>query len=316
MDKEHMAKKRVLVTGATGSIGQHLVPMLLSRGDEVFVVSRSPEKFATLTWGNEVTVLQSDFWDKTQVLALYEKVKPDEIYHLAASVMQWGKTDGLEMLSRVNILGTATLMESLEVIPDAHFVYPGSFAELGGKAEPIREDHEPDPQEFYSISKLAGTLMARQLAKNKGYNIVVGRIFTAYGPNIPIERLMGQILARAKRNEDITLVHQDISRDFVYVTDIARALMELAEKANKHRGEIFNVASGEKTTLLELYEVVKDITGTKSKVNWQPERRTTYDKLPWQADMRKVRQSLDWKPEVSLSDGIRKTIAWMEEEQN
>ena len=311
-----MTGKRVLVTGATGSIGQHLVPLLLLRGDEVHVISRSIEKVHALPWGKKVSVHQIDFWNGDAVRTLYSSVQPEEVYHLAASLMQWGKTDGLEVLTRVNILGTATLMESLEVIPSAHFVYPGSFAELGGKSEPIREDHEPDPQEFYSISKLAGTLEGKQLAKNKQYNIVTGRIFTAYGPNIPIERLMGQILARAKRNEDIVLVDKDISRDFVYVTDIALAFMELARRAEEYRGEIFNIASGEKTTLLELFELVKDITDTKSNIIWTPERRTTYDKLPWQADMTKVRKLLDWKPKVSLREGIEKTILWMAESKH
>lgn len=310
-----MSSQRTLVTGATGSIGQHLVPLLLLRGDDVHVVTRSPEKVEGMEWGNKVTVHQIDLWNAKQVRALYLKVKPDEIYHLAASVMQWGKTDGNEVLMKANILSTITLMEALEVIPDARFVYPGSFAELGGKPEPIREDHEADPQEFYSITKLAGTLQAKQLARNKNYNIIVGRIFTAYGPGIPKERLIGQVLSRALANEDIVLVHPEITRDFVYVTDIARMFMELALRAEEYRGEIFNVASGEKVSLLELFDLIKEATGTQSKIIWQPERRTTYDTLPWQADMTKVRRMLDWRPEVSLRDGLKETTDWIRAQQ-
>ncbi len=303
-----MAKQRILVTGATGSIGQHLVSLLLSRGDDVHVVTRSRGKIEAMPWGDAVTIHQIDLWDMEQVKKLYQEVSPNEIYHLAASVMQWGRNDSNEVLARANILSTVTLMDALEIVPSARFVYPGTFAELGGKPEPIREDHEPDPQEFYSISKLAGTLHAKQLARNKNYNIVVGRIFTAYGPGIPKERLVGQLLLRAQKNEEITLVHPEITRDFVYVTDIARAFMELGERAEEYRGEVFNVASGEKVSLLELFELIKEITNTKSNVIWQPERRTTYDALPWQADMTKTFSLLRWRPTVGLRSGLENTI--------
>lgn len=306
-----MNTQRVVVTGATGSIGQHLVPLFLERGDEVHVVSRSPEKAARLGGEGKVTVHQTDFWDAAAVRELYSTVRPDEVYHLAASLTNWGKSEGLETLARVNILGTATMMEGLEVIPEVRFVYPGSFAEIGGKNEPIREDHVPEPQEFYGISKLTGTLEAKQLAKNKGYNIVVGRIFTAYGPGIPKERLVGAVLQKMQRNEPVAYSAPDVSRDFVYVTDIARALLELGERAGEFRGEVFNIGSGAKTTLKELDALAREIAGSTSKAVWQPEKMGAFDKLPWQADMTKTFGALRWRPEVSLRDGLQKTREWL-----
>lgn len=307
-----MTRPKVLVTGGTGSIGQHLIPVLLERGNEVHVTTRSVEKLSSMEWGRKVVPHKTDLWNPDQVRELYETVLPEEIYHLAASLMQWGKNDGNEVLARANILSSVTLMEGLEVLPTARFVYPGSFAELGGKDEPIREDHIPDPQEFYSITKLAGTLEAKQLARNKGYHIIVGRVFTAYGPGMPIERLMGQVLLRALRNDDIVLVAPDITRDFIYAADIAHAFIELAGIADQDKGEIYNVASGQKTSLLALIELIRDITGTKSRVIWQPERRTTYDILPWQADMRKTFGRLAWRPEISLREGILRMITSIE----
>ena len=303
-----MEKKCVIVTGGTGSIGQHLVPLLLGRGDEVHIVTRSPEKVVALGWSGHVVPHKVDFWDAQMVRGLYDSVRPKEIYHLAASLTNWGKSEGLETLTRVNVLGTATLMECLETIPDARFVYPGSFVEVGGKNEPIREDHIPEPQEFYGISKLAGTLEARALSVNKGYNIVAGRIFTAYGPGIPKERLVGAVLQKMGRNEPVAYSSPEVSRDFIYVTDIARCLMELGERAAELRGEVFNIGSGTKTTLRELDTLAREITGSESEAIWQPEKMGAFDKLPWQADMTKTFSVLRWRPEVTLREGLLSTL--------
>jgi len=309
-----MQKKRtVLVTGGTGMIGPHLIRALLLRGDEVHLVTRDFEKLQAFGWEGKVTPHELDFCDPLAVRKLYQEVSPDEIYHLAASIMQWGVTEGLSVLTRVNILGTATLMEALDVIPSAHFVYPGSFAEIGGRAEPIREDHCPDPQEFYSISKLTGTLEGRQLARNKGFNIIIGRIFSAYGPGMPKGKLVEQVVSRALMNDDIILTHPEVSRDFIFVTDIVGFLMELAEKAKEYRGEIFNIASGNKTTLDELVQMTTSLTHSTSKVVWQPERRTDYERFPWQANMTKTHNALSYRPKVSLEEGILKTVAWIDE---
>lgn len=311
----HMRPRNVLVTGGTGFIGQHLVRALLLRGDTVHVIARTPERIRPFVEDGKVFVHPIDLWDGEAVRKLYTLIAPEEIYHLASSVLQWGSTEGLETLTRVNVLGTAVLMEALEVIPKARFVYASSYVEVGGKNEPVREDHCPDPQEFYAISKLAGTLEGRHLARNKGYNIIIGRFFTVYGPGTPKGRLIEQIVTRALKNEEITLTHKEISRDFVYVSDAVACIMELGRRAEELRGEIFNIASGAKTTLQELMGLVRELTQTSSKVAWHPEKRTAYEALPWQADMTKTYRVLTWRPEVRLREGLTKTIDWAKDKE-
>lgn len=300
--------RHVLVTGATGFVGAHLVHALVVRGDDVHVIVRSADKLSALSWKDSVTAHVIDIWDREAVRSLYTTVKPEEIYHLASSVMQWGNTAGIEELVKVNVLSTAIMMEALELIPETRFVYTSSYLEVGGKNEPVREDHIPEPQDYYGITKLTGTLGGIQFAKNKGYAIIIGRFFTIYGPKTPKGRLVEQLTTRSLAGEEITLTHPEISRDFVYVTDAVSCLLELAEVADRYKGEIFNIGSGRKTTFEELTKIVFTITKSKSKINWHPEKRTDYEKFPWQADMTKTFNKLVWRPTTSLEMGLLKTI--------
>lgn len=290
-------------------MGSHLVESLIRDGYAVHAVGRDGSKRENIAPGAQFHSLSIQ--DMDAVRALYASTGPDEVYHLAMSPLQMGKTEGPQKLIETNVLGTASVMDALSEIPEARLVYTGSFTETGGKDRAVREDDIPEPPELYSVTKLSGTLYGQALARAHKRNILIGRIFTPYGPRVQKGRLVDTVLRACLSGESLALSSPQVSRDFIYVTDIVAALREFALKADTLRGEVFNIGTGKQTTLEQLVALSKDITHSSSTVSWSPETQVSYDAFPWRADMRKTFGTFSWRPNVSLEEGLRETVAWM-----
>ncbi|OHA18445.1 MAG: hypothetical protein A2664_00685 [Candidatus Taylorbacteria bacterium RIFCSPHIGHO2_01_FULL_46_22b] len=309
------SEKNVLVTGATGFVGSHLVHRLISDGYRVHVLVRKgadTKRIADIA--DKLVFHEGDLTDQKSLEKIVVSIKPTGIFHLAAQTVAPGISAIGEEMTKNNLLGTINLAQSLQSIAYDFFVYSGSFIEYKPTDHPVKETDVCEPVEPYGVSKLAATRFLSELAIKESKPIVTLRFFTPYGPEIQKGKLIDQIISNALNNTPIQLTRPSIARDFLYIDDLVDLLIESAEKANDLRGEIFNAGSGVKTTIKELVAAVIKEIGSTSKIVWDETKASKYDSDFWQADMTKTFKNFSWRPQTSLQSGLRQTIEWFRQE--
>lgn len=304
--------KKVLVTGAGGFIGLALSIRLAEEGHNVIAIVRSNTVPQALSSNFRIQVIKADVGDEEEMKRIGEMHKPEWVFHLAASNIQSGVTADPKTLINTNILGTRAVLEMVKSAGATACITMGSFLEYGKRDMAQSEDMVCAPPELYSISKLAGTLLAQSYAQNNVLpHIVSFRLFTPYGPGIQEGRLVREIISRALRNEPLMLTRPTVTRDFIYIDDIVDILIEAAEHSDAHNGQIYNLGSGDKTTLESLANIVLQETTSSSEVVWGGFGNVSYDTDLWQASMEKTHKAFSWRPATSLTEGIRRTISWV-----
>lgn len=301
----------VLVTGGTGFIGSHLVRALLARGDTVHATTRNsalPESIADLRYDTRLVLHEIDIADTKALDALLDEVKPERIYHLAACLHQRGEDPPVEELTATNVVATAALVRYAKA-QGVPMVNTGTFTEYQPTDRPVDEDSRLGPQEFYSTSKLAATLLCTQEGK-KGAPVVTLRLFTPYGPGMQEGRLVRVAVENALAGKPITLSSPRVTRDFVFVEDIADAYLRAGERAAARPGAVWNIGTGVATRLDDFGKLVLELTGSKSPIAWGEQKKLAYDGELWQADNMRAKNDLGWGPSYDLRAGLQKTIAW------
>lgn len=304
--------QKILITGAAGFIGSHLVRRLVKDGHEVHVILR--EKSNTHRINDllpQLNIHRGDLADNEFLRKLTEKIKPRGVFHLAAATIMSGVMASSEEVIRTNIAGSVNLIDALNGVDYDYFINTGSFSEYGFKDRPIKESDICEPIELYSITKLAQTLYSQTSARIKDKPILTFRLFTPYGPAVQKGRLIYNVIYNALRNQEISLTRPSVARDFIYVDDLIELYLEAADRAKKLKGEIFNAGSGVKTSLKELAGKAIKISGSKSGINWGAFPPVYYDSDKWQADMTKTFSKFNWRPKYDLDAGLAKTTDWL-----
>ncbi len=309
--------KKILVTGGAGFIGANLVRRLIEEGADVHLFLRPSSKRNRLEDIIKlVTVHEVDLSDEEKVRALMLEIKPNGVFHLAAVNQFFGYVPTVDELTATNIVATTKLMDAVDTVDYDFFVNTGTFTEVGAKEAPLREDDVCEPTEFYSISRIPGTLYGQALAKTKGKPIVTIRVFTPYGPFGDTTKIVHKVITHALSGAQVTLSRPTVTRDFIYIDDLVDLYITVASHAREQKGHIFNGGSGVATSLGELSALVLKCTDSQSEVEWASADGPAYDNARWQADTSKVEKLLLWKPAHTLPEGLQKTAEWFRAHQD
>ena len=139
--------------------------------------------------------------------------------------------------------------------------------------------------------------------------IVTIRPFHVYGPFESDNRLIPTLIRNMINKKNIKLVSPKVSRDLIYIDDAIKFYLMIAEK-KALRGQIFNLASGKKTTIKDIYNSLKSITNYKRINKWNSMQNRYWDQTIWYANMSYVNKKLKWRPTVKLKKGLKKTVDW------
>jgi nucleoside-diphosphate-sugar epimerase len=269
----------ILITGASGFIGSHLMR----------------------AFPGAIALERSYLFDVKKLTTFCKKICPDVILHLAAYGTREADNDP-ELVQKVNVQGTLNLLLATKDIPYRAFINTGSSSEYGFKKKPMKETDVLEPVSFYGASKASATLLCQVYAQQHTKPIMTLRPFSVYGPREPENRLIPTIIRALKTTTPIRVTSAPIRRDFVYIDDVVDAYKRAIEKPMP--GEIFNVGTGVHYTNLEVVETLFRVIGKSVLVKDFPKRY--WDTEYWKADISKIQHILGWKPKFSLSTGLKK----------
>jgi len=309
---------RVLVTGAAGNLGSRLCQTLLDTGHSIVGVdnffSGLADNIAPFLCSDNFVFHKASITEPGLLPQLEQRHGPlAAVLHMAAIVSVPWSMEHPRLTMAVNHRATVGLHAAARNLGIPAFVFAGSAAEYGRELPgPATEDEAGDPQSPYGRAKY---LASSHIAAS-GYGCSL-RFFNLYGPTRalpgPYDGVVRQFMSRALAGKPLTIYGDGgQTRDFVYVDDAVRAVLlaaGLLAEARPLEG-VYNVGSGRATTVLELAELVRDVSGRHSDIRFLPERAG--DLRYSLADISSLERERDFVPQIRLEDGIRCTCHWIE----
>ena len=296
---------KILVTGATGFMGGHLVEELLPLGHELLCMGREERNIHS-----GVTYKFVDLRDFEKAGAIIREFAPEVVYHLAANSMEsTGEHSPIEMTTNGYNTFFTTLTASIQGKHLKKFIYVSSAAVYGNIRTPYTEDQQPQPHDIYAISKYANELSLQVMARTYGFSYVIARPHNITGegqdpcdPRRNVVPMFMQLLRLGKSPK----IHGkgDSKRCYTYVKDVAKALVLSLDKDNV----IYNIGSDEETTIQQLYEAIVEVSDIHIDAEYTPPR--TNDVKINTVSHSKAKQLFDI-PTTSFQETIRKTWEWV-----
>ena len=320
MKSSSLAGERILVTGGAGTIGSHLVDQLIDAGAEQITVLDNfvrgrRENLALAIPSGIVRIVEGDIRDRELVRKLTKGV--DTVFHQAAiRITQCAEEPRLAL--EVMVDGTYNVLEAA-VAENVRKVVAASSASVYGLAEtfPTTEKHHPYANDtLYGASKTFNEGLLRSFKAMYDLDYVALRYFNVYGPRMDIHGVYTEVLVRwmeriASGTPPLINGTGEQTMDFIYTEDIARANI-LAAQADA-TDEVFNVASGIETSLLELAQKLLAVMDSDLDIEFGPERAV--NKVPRRlADTAAARDRIGFEAEVTIDEGLRRLVQWWRDE--
>jgi NAD dependent epimerase/dehydratase len=311
--------RRVLVTGAGGFVGSHLVEHLLDRGADVrcFIRYNSENRYGMLQdlpadRLAALHIVAGDLRDAEAVRQAAEGV--DAIFHLGALIaIPYSYVHPREVIE-TNVMGTLNVLMAARDLEIGRVVHT-STSEVYGTARyvPIDEQHPLQGQSPYSASKIAADKIVESFHSAFSLPTVTIRPFNIFGPRQSARAVIPTIIKQALTEDAVRLGATSPTRDFTYVRNTVRAYA-LAVENDAAIGGVFNIGSNFEISIGELAATIIRLVGRDVPLLTDEEERLRPDKSEvrrlW-ADATLAREVLGWTPEVPFEDGLRETIAWI-----
>ncbi|MCK5849677.1 MAG: SDR family oxidoreductase [Kiritimatiellae bacterium] len=308
-----------LVTGGAGFIGSNIVRRLLETGKSVRVL----DNLATGRMRNieallgDLDFIEGDIRDAAVVGKAVDGVK--NVLHLAALPSVVRSVEDPVTSNDVNVNGTLTVLMAARDAGVERFVFSSSSAVYGDTPIlPKQEDMAPLPLSPYAVQKLAGECYCRTFQGLYGFGAFALRYFNVFGPRQNPKSQYSAVIplfVDALKNDNPPTLHGDggQTRDFTYVADVVQANIRCCEAPEEAAGDVYNVARGDRVSVKELAEKIAVVMGKDIKPSYGDPRPG--DVRDSQADSTKARSKLGWCPEVTLEEGLKKTIDYFLNEE-
>ncbi len=301
-----MNGKNVLVTGGAGFIGSHVVDALLAQGCQVKVLDNfstgRKENLSHHKGDGNLKIVEANIADLEAVKPHFQGI--DIVFHLAALADIVPSIVNPQAYYHSNVTGTMSVLEACRAAGVKKIVYSASSSCYGIAHDlPTKESAAIDPQYPYALTKNLGEQLVFHWRKVYAMKAVSLRLFNVYGPRSRTSGTYGAVfgvfLAQKLAGNPFTIVGDGTqTRDFIYVTDVARAFLKAG--FSDVDGEVFNVGAGAPQSVNRLVELLQ---GEKTYI---PKRPGEPD-CTW-ADIQKIRDCLGWEPQVSFEEGVREIL--------
>ena len=314
------ADRPVLVTGAGGFIGSHLVEQLLQLKAKVHCFLRynslSRKGFLDILGETERAKLQIITGDlESQETVMHAAKGVDIIFHLGALVSVPYSFLHPEETVRTNTIGTLNVLMAARRYGISKTVIT-STSEVYGTARyvPMDEEHPLQAQSPYAASKIAADKLAESFYRAYGLPVAIARPFNTYGPRQSTRAVIPTVIAQALIRSELILGDTSTTRDFTFVKDTVAGLLRIAE-TEEAIGEVINLGSNSEITISDLVQLVAKLSGRNLRIVKDPKRIRpgTSEVRRLYAANEKAKRLLSWKPTVTLEEGLRRTMAWVKD---
>ncbi|SDI24160.1 SDR family NAD(P)-dependent oxidoreductase [Desulfosporosinus hippei] len=315
--------KQVLITGAGGFIGSHLAEALVKAGAKVRVFIRYNSRDGR---GN-LEDLEPGLLEQIEIIAgdlrdadvIERSVKGcNAVFHLGALVgIPYSYKNPREVVE-TNILGTFNVLTAARDHGVEQIVHT-STSEVYGSAlyVPIDESHPLQGQSPYSASKIGADKLAESFYASFDLPVVTVRPFNCYGPRQSARAVIPTLITQALACKEIRLGNTETLRDFTFVTDTADGFIKAAQ-SKKGFGKVINIGSGREISIGELAKIVLKTVQSTAEITVDGARirpsRSEVSRLL--ADNRLAKETIGWEPQVTLEEGIKRTVAWIASHMN
>ncbi len=296
-------KKKIIVLGGNGFIGQSLIKELSNLNYEILSIDiNAPPKMIT-----NVNYITHDFTKLNEIENVFEYCSV--IYHLVSTTIPETSNKNPNFDIESNLIGSINLLEIARRNNTGKIIFTSSGGTVYGNQSDsiLSESSFTNPICSYGIVKLSIEKYLKMYNYLYGIDSCILRISNPYGSN-QINTNQGVITnfcRNALNGNEITIWGDgSISRDFIYISDLVNLLIKV--KDQKSNAEIFNVGSGRSTSINELINVIENLLGKNILVKYLQDRE--FDLHTTNFDISKVKSAFNWKPEISLSQGIQKLL--------
>jgi UDP-glucose 4-epimerase len=297
---------KILITGGAGFIGSHVCEAFSDQ--DIHVIALPQED----TWRIDklkTTVHRIDLKNSAQLQKIAADINPDAVIHLAANID--GNRDPSRILAMIDDNAITTL-NILHEFPNARILIAGTVEEYGRGKTPFREESPEDPVSPYSLSKTISTRIARYFHTIEGSRVTIIRPFLTYGARQAESQLIPMMIRKALANETIEIPSPTISRDLVYVKDMATGIRAVFDH-DATIGETVNISSNHEYKFVDIAKHIITLTKSNSKITINPAKIRKNEVLATQGDNTKIKKLTGWQPIYSIEEGLQKTIEWYKE---
>jgi len=315
-------EKTVLVTGADGFIGSHLIEALFAKG---YKVKALVQYNSFNSWGwledsnckNDIEIISGDVRDPHLCKTIVKNV--DIVFHLAALIAIPYSYVAPDSYLDTNIKGTLNICQAAKENGNIRVIHV-STSEVYGTANyvPIDESHPLQPQSPYSASKIGADAIAMSFFNSFGLPVTIARPFNTYGPRQSARAVIPTIITQIANDEkEIKLGDITPTRDFNYVSDTCKGFIELAE-CGECIGEVANIGSNFEISIGDTLNLIKEIMGSSVEFITDSQRIRPPDSEVFRlwCDNSKIKNLTGFSPEVDITSGLEATIEWIVRPKN
>ena len=276
-------KNSILITGATGFIGKHLV-----------------KKIPNYNIAVDQNGKNIDLRIRKEVLKIR---RSDIVIHLAAKIPS-EKNFSKNIFFEHNILGTLNILEYCIKKKVKKIIFVSSYVYGNPEKNPISEKHQIKPHNTYTKSKVLCEELCKIYAEKYKIEIIILRPFNIFGNLQKDNFFISNIIKSIKNNSHITIINKNNKRDYLFIDDLIDAIIKLIDY--KCKFEIFNIGSGKSYSFENVVQLCEKVTKKKIKRKYKISKKNSIPKI--QADISKIKKEIKWNPKYTLVEGIEKII--------
>jgi len=300
----------IVIFGAGGFIGANLMRAILKNRQDCYGVTHQD----LLSWRMKDmplrNIIRADLNDPSSVLSILDRYGFRTIFNLAA-YGGYSKQSEVDLIYKTNVIGAVNLLEAAQRRGFSAYVHTGSSSEYGLNSAAPFENDKLMPNSHYAVSKIFNAFLLQYLGGMKNAPVINLRLYSVYGPFEEPDRLIPKLIEGGLRGVFPPLVEPEISRDFVYIDDAIEAIVLAATTGvKKMPGASINIATGKKTKIREIAQIIKEIFELKTEPVWGRMRNRNWDLKEWYGNPSLALQLLEWEARTPLKEGLLKTLDW------